>query len=142
MGFTIGPKSDSTSSQKNYNVSDSGQLNERGNIFQAAARGTVGKNSNFLESGAIDFSGLKLSGDASFTYAPGVSSDQLTSLVGNLSSETSNQIASIGEQNQGMLSKFAALVSQKNDSAEGNPRVLAWVAVAAIAAFAWIFWRK
>jgi len=75
-------------------------------------------------------------------YTAGVDQAGLTSLLGNLTTATNDQISAASESQANQLSALAELLAQKTDTEAGNPSWLGWVALAAMAALALILFRK
>lgn len=68
------------------------------------------------------------------TINSGVGQDALSSLVGTLTRASDRQVAALAESGDKTTSILGELLSQKQDEGAGNPRTLAGVAVAGLAA--------
>lgn len=76
----------------------------------------------------------------------GASDALLAGLVDRISTASENQIAGVlaaANQSQNrQLDALSGLLGQQRETSTGNPTLLAWVAIAAIAAFAFLMFRK
>lgn len=138
MGFSGPFSSASTSKQTSTTISDQGLL--------------LGKGAKFIAPQAIDYSkaqlapNYKLGKDATLTINQGVGSDDLNLLLGRVTDASAAQIQSLsgalGSNTDKQLASLAELLGQKTETEAGNPKTLAYIAAASIAAFAFIMWRK
>lgn len=98
-------------------------------------------------SGTTTAQSVRLSGTntGTVTVHAGASDDVLRNLVSTLTSASNREVAQLAESGNNTASLLGALLSQKTDVGAGNPKTLAYVAVAALVAilgFAFLIFKK
>jgi hypothetical protein len=137
--------SESESTQVTTTANDQGVVIGRNGNFQASGTNRFGNNAQLASDYNVNKGGT-------LNITNGVDGDHLDSILGGLSASTGEQISSLGassaaqlkefnDSNKSLLASLTDLLAQKSDSENGNPKLLAWVAVAGLAALAFVFWK-
>jgi hypothetical protein len=133
--MAFGPfSSESSAKQTTVTLSDSGQYNQKSDVAQGGSL-LIGRKGSLVLPGGLQ----NVRVDKGATLQIGATDDTLAGLVDNITQATSSQIAAATAANADTVGQLKDLASQRTDADAGNPRTLAWIAVAAIAAFVFIF---